>query len=289
MHWILTEDPVAGLLVQRQATYALASYYEYRRKRGDVAYRAYDEQTRGIYNLLSALWKARDVSQHVAARRGTVIWRPARTERMAVDIIADIDRQKRQPIVTAKPDDERYLHRIVGLPLGGVGTHIWKTVDGGQLKLRGASAFQTVQYGKEPLHLWTRAGNPRVRRWFQSVTRHHVVRVLHIGSLGIDRAENVRGSTYPLAPVGALPFTNDVGWARWVKTLPIAPRPTDRYDGAAIHTLTQTKELLLLAKSAGLKVPELDAALARINADWSRMSEPRYTRLDWPKHWAAAR
>jgi hypothetical protein len=291
VHWILTEDPAAGLVVQRQTAFALGTWYEYRRKRGDRRYHANDEQQRSAYNALSAVWKSRDVAKRVESRKGSVIWAPARAEKMAADVIDDLEARRVRPVLAATPGDgDLYVRRIVGVPLSGIAPRPWKTVDGGEIRLRGTSAFQAVQYGKEPLYLWTRAGNPTVRRWFAMVARHHVVRALHIGGArGIDRAEDVRGSSIPVAPVGSLPFSNDVGWARWSKGLPIKAGPTDRFDGAALHTLTQAKGLLLLAKAAGVKVPELDAALAKIDADWSRTSKPRYSNLDWPKHWAAPR
>jgi hypothetical protein len=291
VHWILTEDPVAGLVVQRQTAYALASWYEWRRQRGDRSYHAYDEQQRGAYNTLSSLWKARDVSRRVASRGGHVIWRPARVEKMAADAIADLDTRRARPMFAARGGNgDAYARRIVGVPLSGIGPQTWKTTNGGELKMRGTSVFQAVQYGKEPLYLWTRAGNPTVKRWFETVARHLVVRTLHIGGArGIDRAENLRGSSMPVAPLDRIPYSNDVGWARWVKELPIKAGPTDRFDGASLHTLTQTKGALLLARAAGVKVPELDAALAKMDADWSRTAKPRYTNLDWPKHWAAPR
>ena len=40
--------------------------------------------------------------------------------------------------------------------------------DGSVVKLQQTSAFQAVQYGKEPLYLWAKAGDPAVRRWFTS-------------------------------------------------------------------------------------------------------------------------
>lgn len=290
VHWILTEDPVAGLLVQRQAAYALAAFYEYKRKRGTADYRAYTEQERGMYNLLSTTWKARDVSARVRSGKGAVIWRLPRATKMASDVIADLDRTRFQPMMAAPPGtSNEAVRRLVGLPLrGGGGNSTWATADGGEIKLRGFSAFELPQYGKEPLYLWTRAGDPRVRRWFAMAARHLVVRTLHIGGArGIDRSENKRGSTFPAAPVDALPFKDDRGWAAWVKALPIAPAPTDSFDGAGLHTLTQIKGTLLLAKAAGLKVPELDAALRKIDSDWARTTKPRYVGLNWPKHWAS--
>lgn len=289
VHWVLTEDPVAGLLVQRQAAYALASFYEYERKPGQRRYGAYTLQERGIYNLLGSLWKARDVAARVASVKSAAIWRPALVAKMANDVIADLDAKRFQPAVAASAgagDDN--VRRIVGLPLAKLNPSAWKRADGGQLMLRGSSAFELAQYGKEPLYLWTRSGDRRVARWFAMSARHLVVRAVHIGGArGIDRSENARGSAFPAAPVGAVPFRDDLGWAAWVKALPIAPMPTDRYDGASLHTLTQVKGTLLLARAAGLKVPELDAALARIDADWQRTVKPRYVALESAKHWAS--
>ena len=289
VHWVLTEDPVAGLLVQRQAAYALASFYEYRRTRGDRRYRAYDEQERGMYNLLSAAWKARDVSARVASSKGSVIWRGARVAKMADDVIADLDARRFRPMAAAAVGGgDDYVRRLVGLPLAKLNASAWKTSAGGELTLRGSSAFELPQYGKEPLYLWTRAGDARVARWFAASARHLTVRALHIGGArGIDRSESARGSAFPAAPVGAPPFADDVGWAGWVKRLPIADASTQSFDGASLHTLTQVKATLLLAKAAGLKVPELEAALAKIDADWSRTVKPRYADLDSAKHWAA--
>lgn len=289
VHWILTEDPAAGLLVQRQAAYALAAFYEYRRKRGDRQYRAYDEQERGMYNLLSATWKARDVTARVTSTKGSVIWRRDRVTKMADDVIADLDAKRFRPTTAAaRGASDEYVRRIVGLPLVKLNVARWKTADGGELKLRATSAFELPQYGKEPLYLWTRAGDARVARWFARSARYLVVRTLHIGGArGIDRSESARGSGFPVAPVGMPPFDDDVAWADWVKRLPIADAPTDSFDGASLHTLTQVKGTLLLAKAAKLPVPELDAALARIDADWSRTTKPRYVGLNWAKHWAS--
>lgn len=289
VHWILTEDPVAGLVVQRQAAYALACYYEYQRKRGDRSYRAYALQERGMYNLLSAAWKARDVSARVASTRGSVIWPAARAAKMANDVIADLDARRFRPMATATAGaSDDYVRRIVGLPLANLNASPWKTGDGGELKLRGSSAFELPQYGKEPLYLWTRAGDARVARWFARSARHLTVRTLHIGGArGIDRSANARGSAFPAAPVGAPPFADDIGWAAWVKQLPLAEAGTDNFDGAGLHTLTQIKGTLLLARAAGLDVPELDAALAKIDADWSRTTKPRFAGLNSAKHWAS--
>ncbi|MDO9487353.1 MAG: hypothetical protein Q7J32_03190, partial [Sphingomonadaceae bacterium] len=182
VHWILTEDPVAGLVVQRQAAYALASYYEYRRRRGDSAYRANDEQERGMYNLLSAAWKSRDVSARVAAGKGAVIWNRTRTAKMADDVIADLDARRFRPMAAAPPGPgDDYVRRIVGLPLAKLNASSWKTAAGGEIRLRGSSAFELAQYGKEPFYLWTRAGDARVGRWFARSARHLTVRTLHIG------------------------------------------------------------------------------------------------------------
>lgn len=290
VHWILTEDPVAGLVVQRQAAYALASFYEYRRKRGDRSYRAYDLQERGMYNLLSAAWKARDVSARTASAKGVAIWRPARAAKMAEDVIADLDAKRFRPTTMAPPGpSDDYVRRIVGLPLSHLNASpTWKTADGGSIQLRGNSAFELPQYGKEPLYLWTRDGDVRVARWFVASARNLTVRALHIGGArGIDGSPNARGSGFPAAPPGAPPFADDRGWAAWVKALPLAAVPTDNFDGAGLHTLTQVKGTLLLARAAGLRIPELDAALARIDADWSRTTKPRFAGVESAKHWAA--
>jgi hypothetical protein len=292
VHWIMTEDPVAGLVVQRQAAYALASFYEYRRKPRMQSYAAYDEQQRGTYNLLSALWKSRDVAQRVRSRRGSVIWRPDRTEKMAGDIIDDIDARLVQPMLTAGPGDgRRYLRRIVGLPLSSAGKETWRTLDGGKIELRGTSAFMLPRYGKEPLYLWTRAGNRTVGRWFAVAARHLVVRMLHIGGArGTDQSKSVRGSSFPVAPTeDPLPFTNDVGWARWALRLPIKAGPTDSFDGASLALVTDIWGTLRLAKAAGVAVPELDDALRRMDANWKRTTAPSAAASESAKHWASPR
>ncbi len=181
------------------------------------------------------------------------------------------------------------MRNLAGLPLSNPYPGRWKRADGGgELPLRGTSAFMLPQYGKEPLYLWSRAGDPRVRRCFATAARHLTIRVLYIGGArGIDRSEDLRGSSLPVAPMGTPPFTDPKGWAAWAKALPIAAGPTDRYDGASLHTLTQVRGTLRLAKGAGLDVAELDEALARIDADWSRTMKPRYAELESAKHWAA--
>lgn len=296
VHWILTEDPVAGLVVQRQAAYALASFLEWQRKRGDTAYRAQTIQERGTYNLLSALWKARDVARRARSGAGTVLWDARRVDKMAADTIADIDATLARPAAAApRGPSDAYLRRLANVPLSELSDYDWELGNGRRAVMRGVSAFMLPQYGKEPLYLWTRDGDPTVRRWFGLAARHVVLRVLHVGGArGIDRSEDLRGSAFPLGPAGPNrtaampPFSTDRGWAQWVRGLPLTKQPTDRYDGAAIHTVTQMEGLLLLAKAAGLKVPELDAAIARMAADRKRTSALRYPNLDMAKHWAAA-
>jgi len=243
-----------------------------------------------MYNLLSAAWKARDVSARTASAKGAVIWRRLRAAKMAEDVIADLDAKRFRPTTTATPGpSDVYLRRIVGLPLSHLNASpTWKTADGGSIQLRGNSAFELPQYGKEPLYLWTRDGDVRVTRWFARSARNLTVRALHIGGArGIDGSPNARGSGFPAGPLGAPPFADDRGWAAWVKALPLAAAPTDNFDGAGLHTVTQVKGTLLLARAAGLKVPEVDAALAKIDADWSRTTKPRYSALESAKHWAA--
>jgi hypothetical protein len=284
VHWILTEDPVAGLLLQRQAAYALGSRYADKRRSG--SYSGYTLQERGILNKLSALWKSRDVARRVSSKNGKVIWSAARAEAQARGVIAFYDAELYQPMAEATPGaSEDYLRRLASVPLSEVFNSDMELSGGKLVKVATVSDFMLPQYGKEPLYLWTRAGNDTVRDWFEAAAKHVATRLTVIGgAAGSDDCGGSRGSSIPLAFTDRTPsWQSAEGWGKWVASLcPTVPR--DRYDGAAVHTTMQHEGLLLLARDAG--ITGLDAAIARVEADRDRTKAFRYTNLQMHKHLA---
>ncbi|MFN5510150.1 MAG: hypothetical protein ACK49H_02695 [Burkholderiales bacterium] len=284
IHWVLTEDPVAGLLVQRQAAYALAAFYEGYRKSTDTTYKVLTDQERGIYNALSTLWKSRDVSRRVSSAAGTMIWDANRTQKQAMDAIAYLDAKMVAPVRAAVPGlSNEYVRKIAGVVMSSGGTETMNT-PAGVVTMTVSSNFMLPQYGKEPLYLWTLDGSPTVKSWFEMAAGYVATRLVDVGgAAGVDGCVGTRGSSFPLKVNGTVPtFSDRAGWAAWVnEQCPAANRAN--FDGAYIHTSTQMEGLLLLARSAG--VTGLDPAISRVQALRAATTAPRsLSSLQWHKH-----
>ena len=296
IHWLATEDPIAGLLVQRQAAYALGGRYEYQRggtgtTPADTAYEGQDGQERALFNTLSALWKSRDVSRRITSVAGKMFWSPARTQRQADEVIAFYDKAAARIDAATAASPKDYFARLSGALFGAVvGVDEFEMADGTLVKMQTTSTFQVVQYGKDPLWLWTKAGNPAVRRWFTSYAGGLALRMTVIGgAMGVDGRTSTRGSGYPIGPQAVsgvtIPFTTPTGWAQWVAALPL--KQTDSrttFNNAGVHTAMQLEGALLMAKDAGLAVPEIETALGRIHSARTATTSLRYTGLQMHKH-----
>ncbi len=284
VHWILTEDPVAGLVVQRQAAYALASFYEILRPSSSSEYRAYTGQERGNYNYLSALWKSLDVSKRVSSLRGTMIWDAARTSKQAADVISDLENIYQKMVTATAGTSDDYARKIASAGLANTFEELMDTPSG-RVNMTMVSNFMLPQYGKEPLYLWSSAGNIIVKRWLTAAADHAVARLTLIGgTAGVDGCVGTRGSSFPLKFAGTNPgFDNAQGWATWVKS--ICPAPShDTFDNVIIHTATQFEGLLLMARDAG--VSELDVPISKIQMMKERTSSLKWVNLQMHKHLA---
>ena len=310
VHWITAGDPVAGLCVQRQLAYALSQYPEAYRTLTPTSYAGNTGQIRGILNTLSALWKSRDVAEHMTSDNGHVLWRTARIDRMTADVFANYD-----PLIApvGSPLAVDQVKEFSQTLSGNLGIGFFQKSQTQNELVVFSSNFELVQYGKEPLYLWTRFGNPIAAKWFGIGARHIAARVELIGGArginlcspliglpnGINQAtvrDSEAGSKYPVGnavldgrgnPFPGAPAWADIqGWAAWMSGL-CPHSATDRYDGAQIHTLTQAEGLLLLARAVG--ITGLDSALTRIAEDRARtdLSKLVYISLNMPKHWAA--
>ena len=310
VHWLATADPVAGMCVQRQLAFALAEFGENLRGTTPKTYGADTGQLRAMLNMMSALWKSRDVASHAISETGTTLWSTSRIDVMRGDIFAYFD-----PILAPAPSSDPWKEsRRISATLSSTAAIGYLLLpDGTGAPVTDASNFMLAQYGKEPLYLWARAGDPYARKWIEIAARHLAARMEWVGGAkGIDQCATFRGrpdgpngtdasdpstgSSYPVGPAALVgttgfkavtpPWTTLRGWANWFGTFcPTAA--TDRYDGAAIHTATQVEGLLVLARAAG--VSGLDSAIARMAADKARTAPLalRYTNLNMPKHWAA--
>jgi hypothetical protein len=184
---------------------------------------------------------------------------------------------------------------LSGTPFATLGIGVFVEADGNSAKLQQTSAFETVQYGKDPLWLWSMAGDPAVRSWFTSYATGMAARMAIIGgAMGVDGRTSTAGSGYPIGPtelskgytVAATPsFSSTEGWAEWVVSLPLKQVDArDSFDGASIHTAMQMEGALLMARDAGLQVPLLDAALSRVRAARGATTSIRYASLQMHKH-----
>lgn len=284
IHWILTEDPVAGLVVQRQAAFALAGYYEYQRQSPGV-YGASNEQDRGIYNTLSAMWKSRDVSRAVSSLNSSMIWPIARVDKQVADTLNFYDFAVYQPMLTAVPGASNdYARKLAGAGLSLAPVEPMNTPSG-SVEMLVISNFFIQQYGKEPLYLWAKFGHPQAVKWLRTAATHMAARVDIIGGkAGIDGCVGVRGSSIPLKVNGAVPIFNDTaGWATWVKQQ--CPQVvSNSFDGAYVHTTIQTEGFLRLAKAAG--VTGLDVTLQNFAATKARTTSIYDPGLQMHKHLA---
>ncbi len=305
VHWLATEDPIAGLVVQRQAAYALAGRYEYLRggyagttQPADTAYEGTTDEERGLFNTLSALWKSRDVSRRINSSEGRMFWTQARTERQADDVIAFYDAIASRIAAAGPATPADYLAKLSGTTFASIGVGSFVMSDGSTVKLRQASAFETVQYGKEPLWLWAKAGKASVRDWFTAYATGLTMRMSVIGgAMGVDGRTSTGGSGYPVGPTtladgvavaAAPPFSTPAGWAEWVAALPLKQVDArDSFNGASVHTAMQMEGALLMARDLGLQIPELDSALSRIKQARAATTSFRYSGLQMHKHLGA--
>ena len=298
VHWLATEDPIAGIVVQRQAAFALASFYENYRK-NLVTYHGNTDQERGVFNTLSSLWKSRDVSIGIKSQNGKMIWSSDRTTKQADDIIANYDDVAQKILTATVANPSNYQLRLAGAIFNPAFYESYTMLDASKPVLTSTSAFMTVQYGKEPLWLWSKAGNIKVRKWFEAYARGLVLRMTIIGgTMGVDGINSERGSGFPIGPtilsqwgypIASLPpFNSDTGWAEWALTLPlqdVASRTT--FNGATIHTVTQLEGTLLFAKDLNLNVGDLDTAISRVAVAKSATTSLRYLDLQMHKHFGS--
>lgn len=304
IHWIATEDPIAGLLVQRQAAYALGARYEYLRggytgTRTPAAsvYAGNDEQERGLFNTLSALWKSRYVSRRVNSMEGRMFWSPTRAQAQADQVIAYYDQAASRIAAATAATPADYIAKLSGTPFTKLGIGSFARADGSTAKLQQTSAFETVQYGKEPLWLWSRGGHTTVRRWFTAYATGLAARMAVIGgAMGVDGRKSISGSGYPTGPTAVVngkvvtvtpAFASASGWAEWVASLPLQEDARNSFEGAAVHTSIQMESALLMARDAGLQVPQIDPALSRIRSAKAATTTYKYASLQMLKHMGA--
>ena len=297
IHWIATEDPIAGIVVQRQAAFALAGFYENYRPNLQ-SYRGNTDQERSLFNTLSTVWKSRDVSLRVSSQNGRIIWPADRANKQADDIIKDYDAIAQSVLTATTANPKKLVLRLSGSILSTFLIESFLMADSSAPLLMSTSTFMPVQYGKEPLWLWSKSGNAKVRSWFEGYTRGLVLRMTVIGGAkGVDSMTSERGSGLPIGtttldawgyPTAAIPpFSTDVGWAQWAHALQLKEvGSTTTFNGAAIHTATQLEGTLLLAKDLNLNVADLDLAISNIAIAKKATTTLRYPTLQMHKHLA---
>lgn len=296
VHWLMTEDPIAGLAVQRQAAYALASFAENFRT-GLATYRGTTLQERGMFNTISALWKSREVSRRVSSLNGRVFWSLARANQQATELIADYD-AIRARVAVATPTSAGvnvaadYVNNLVGTPFNVQGPAPWDMADGSSQTFASTSNFMPAQYGVVPMWLWAKAGNATVRQWMIAYSRGFVVRLNTIGgTMGVDGLPDQRGSAIAIGPSAANsfgvqapappPFSTDTGWGQWLVAQPFLATPSrTTFNAAGIHTATQMEGMLLFARDLALPVAELDTAISRVTAAKAASTQSTYRFTD---------
>ena len=292
VHWLATEDPVAGLVVQRQAAFALASFAENFRT-GLVSYRGSTQQERTVFNLLSALWKSREVSRRVTSTNGRVFWNLARADRQATEVIADYD-QIRVRLAAATPTSSGaniaadYVNNIAGSLFNATGVGPWDMQGGGTQNFAITSNFMPAQYAAVPMWLWAKSGNASVRQMMIAYARGFVVRLNTVGgTMGVDGLPDQRGSGIAIGPSVANnfnilvpaepPFSTTVGWGQWLVAQPFLARPSrTTFDAVGIHTATQMEGMLLFARDLALPITDLDTAISRVTTAKAASNQATY-------------
>ena len=299
VHWIATEDPIAALCLNMQLALGLATNYEWRW--GKVGsrlprYRAYVEQPRGVYNVLSSIWKMTDVASRIRSEKGRVIWSADRVARIKNDVFAYYDNRFNKPVREAQRGaTTAYLRKLANLifAMGHFSTS--KLVDGTTMDVYAASHFQDPQYGSIIMHLWTASGDPIAAQWYRMFARRAVVRILYIpGGRGIDVSRVGGGSSIPIGPATGKapalpPYDDDVGYAKWVMSIPMSRGNIDNYNGAGIHTVTQIEAQLLSAIDLARRgkiapIKDAEKALAFMQTLKARTDKPGFAALIMAKH-----
>jgi hypothetical protein len=287
VHWILTEDPWAALVLERQLAYALASYYEYRRVTQTTKYRGFDEQERGVYNTLTALWKMRDVVMRVQTEKGTMIWDQARVAKQTQDVMEYYDTQFYQPMLAAQPGTSTdYARQLTHAGLASTFVEPMNTPLG-LVNMTAVPTFFIPQYGKEPMYLWAKSGDAKNLAWLRSAALHTAARLTMVGGrAGVDGCTGVRGSSLPIKVDGTTPaWTSTQGWATWLKSqCPTVDTLT--FNGAYVHTTLQMGNTLKLARDVG--ITGLDQAIAAYEQTKSRTTSIYAPDLEMHKHLATA-
>lgn len=305
--WLATGDPLAGLAVQRQAAFALGSFYENYRGgfgAGGAPYRtgyAPDRgQERATYNTLGALLKSKAVSY---GSKGGLFWEPTRAERQLNECIDFLHAADYLPAMN--PTNPRDANR-------GIAGHLFGPIDINKDSAvavieerkvaQGSSNFMMPQYGKEALYLLARQGYAKPKLWLGMVARWAAIRLGLIGGMaGVTGLYDQRGSGFPVGPAKA--FKNQWGYADM--TVSVIDPPTaegyaafvnklsvdwgynfDRttYNGADRHTIAQLAMVIRFAMHAGITDPLYDAALAKHDQAWAATTKPTFHQ--WLKHCA---
>lgn len=292
VHWLLTEDPIAGLVVQRQAAFALASFAENFRT-GLVTYRGTTLQERAVFNLLSTLWKSRDVARRTTSLNGRVLWPLARANKQASEVIADYD-LIRARLAVATPTSAGvniaadFVNNLAGSLFNATGVSVWDMQGGTTANLAITSNFMPAQYAAVPMWLWSKSGNTSVRQMMIAYARGSVVRLNTVGgTMGVDGLPDQRGSGLAIGPSvlnsfnilvpGAPPFSTDVGWGQWLVAQPFLAMPSrTTFDAVGIHTATQMEGMLLFARDLGLPIAELDTAISKVAAAKAASTQSTY-------------
>lgn len=281
VHWIATEDPIAGLLLIRQLSWSLGSYFEYKRPGGVLTeYKVETGQERCLLNSMSALWKAKDVISRTSTLHGRFIWESARINKQVSDCIAYLDTTEVQPMITATDvTSDNYARKLASYPFGS-GSIYQSTLTpsgGSSTSIRSFVQFHLNTYGPPALYLFAKSGNITVKTWLEYAARHTVARIVTIGGArgndGISR-QTALGNDYPIKFTGVNPTWTDLqGWCDWILSMTnttyfngttTMPIPRTNFGSSWTHTSNTLYGLLLLARDAG--VTGLDSSITAVRS-----------------------
>ncbi|MFD0848222.1 hypothetical protein [Sphingosinicella xenopeptidilytica] len=244
--WVATGDPLAAILMQGIAAYALASVYQ--GKNADGTYRHRFDAQRATANFWPALWRLRDVAIHAS---GPNLWTSERALQMCSECLDDWS--NRIDAIDAGTDATSIMLRLIGSLDGDNGF--------------GISNFQTQMYSTEGAYLWASAGRPKM---LERIARQMVTRFLHFGGTrGVYGTRS--GSALGLREVsgGPITYSDLAGMIDYVNTN--STWINTSFAGAAQHTVHRAYWLLKMAQDAVARgwispVDDLDEAVDAILA-----------------------
>lgn len=278
VHWLATEDPIAGIALNAQLAWHMGTFYENLRAERP-GYMVSDEQERGWLNGVGLVWKCLTVAKSIG-REDTMLWGLNRMERVLAEVKVNLLTKRWNGLLhrvnAQRPatSGSKWPVILYGQAVSGMldNYNAGQTSSGPKGPLKLGSSFTMVAYQGAPW-LFAMAGDKEFATIFRHQTRWVALR---LGRIGGAMGAYPAGSGFPIVPAdpaggdgAVLPdWTTPEGYADWVVDLYSGrERKRDSYAGGPHYILSMASMLNLakIAVDAGKigPVPYLDMALEK--------------------------